>query len=235
MAHSSLGAGEAEKASRRREIFWGILTRKERWRLSWRGWLLGAVVLVAIVLLAALNVYSFLALSRPVKADVLVVEGWINDYAIRTAAEEFRSGGYRVVFTTGGPVTGSGGYTNDFNTYASVGAERLIAAGVPRSLVQVIPSREFARDRTYGAASVLKRPLRDRDADALNVITENAHARRSLLLFQKALGSDIKVGVIPIPNPDYDAKHWWRYNEGVRDVIDESLAYLYAKFLFSPE
>ena len=41
-----------------------------------------------------------------------------------------------------------------------------------------------------------------------------------------------KVGIISVPNPDYDAKHWWRYSEGVKDVISEGAAYLYAKFLF---
>ncbi len=216
-------------------MLWGILTRKERWHLSLRGWVLLWATLIGLGVLIAWNIYPFLALSHPVEADVLVVEGWIPSYAIRIAAERFHSENYRLVFTTGGPVAGSGGYTNDFNTYASVGAEQLIAAGLPRSVVLAVPSRESARDRTYGSANVLRQALRDENVHAVNVMTENAHARRSLLLFQKALGSDIKVGVIPITSPDYDSKHWWRYSEGVRDVIGESIAYLYAKFLFSPD
>ena len=46
---------------------------------------------------------------------------------------------------------------------------------------------------------------------SLNVLTEDVHARRSRLLFQGALGKDIKVGIIALPNPDYDWRHWWRY------------------------
>jgi hypothetical protein len=38
---------------------------------------------------------------------------------------------------------------------------------------------------------------------SLNVVTEDAHARRTRLLFQKALGNDVTVGIISIPNPDY--------------------------------
>jgi len=64
---------------------------------------------------------------------------------------------------------------------------------------------------------------------SINVVTEDAHARRTRLLFQKALGNDVRVGIISIPNPDYDAKHWWRYSEGVREVIGEGIAYTYAK------
>ena len=65
-------------------------------------------------------------------------------------------------------------------------------------------------------------------------MTEDSHARRTRLLFQKALGNDVTGGIISIPNPDYDAKHRWRYSEGVREVIGEGIAYIYAKLLFYP-
>ena len=54
------------------------------------------------------------------------------------------------------------------------------------------------------------------------------------LLFQKALGDGIKVGIIAVPNPDYDPKYWWRYSDGVREVIGESIAYIYARLFFWP-
>jgi hypothetical protein len=37
-----------------------------------------------------------------------------------------------------------------------------------------------------------------------------------------------------VSNPDYNPKQWWRYSDGVREVIGESIAYIYAKFLFYP-
>jgi hypothetical protein len=67
-----------------------------------------------------------------------------------------------------------------------------------------------------------------------NVLTEDVHARRTRLLFQEAFGRDVKVGIIALPDPDYDPKRWWRYSEGVREVLGEGIAYLYAKFLFYP-
>ena len=33
-------------------------------------------------------------------------------------------------------------------------------------------------------------------------------------------------------NPDYNPKQWWRYSDGVREDIGESIAYIYAKFFF---
>jgi hypothetical protein len=65
-------------------------------------------------------------------------------------------------------------------------------------------------------------------------VTEDTHARRTRLLFEEVFGDKVRVGVISIPNVDYDQKHWWRYSQGVKDVLTESVGYMYAKFLFWP-
>jgi uncharacterized SAM-binding protein YcdF (DUF218 family) len=180
--------------------------------------------------------YPFLAITHRVgDADALVVEGWVHDYAIQAAADEFRSGSYRRVFTTGGPVVGIGGYINDFRTSASVGADLLKKAGVPNESLQMIPSHTIDRDRTYSSAIALRVWIQEHQPSVrrINVVTENTHARRTCLLFQKALGKHVQVGIIAVPNPDYDNRHWWRYSEGVKDVGSEALAYVYARLFFS--
>ena len=77
-------------------------------------------------------------------------------------------------------------------------------------------------------------PRSRRQVVSINVLTEDTHARRTWMLFKEALGPGVQVGIISASNPDYDAKHWWRSSEGVREVIDESVAYVYAKFFFWP-
>jgi uncharacterized SAM-binding protein YcdF (DUF218 family) len=182
------------------------------------------------------NIHPFLAVTHRANAKILVVEGWMDEYAIHASADEFKTGDYERVITTGGPVAGSGGYTNDYNTFASVGARRLKAAWVPDESVQMVPSHVIGRDRTYSSAIALRAWLRDHNMAlrSINVVTEDAHARRTRLLFQEAFGEGVKVGIIAVPNPDYDAKYWWRYSEGVREVIGESIAYIYARFFFLP-
>ena len=54
------------------------------------------------------NVQPFLAPTRREPAKILVVEGWIAEYANRAAAQEFQTGGYEKVFVTGGPIVGTG-------------------------------------------------------------------------------------------------------------------------------
>jgi uncharacterized SAM-binding protein YcdF (DUF218 family) len=211
-----------------------MLSRRERWGLSGRGLLTLLVALLSVSAFIFLRCYSFLALTRPVPAKVLVVEGWVHSYAAREAVEEFKRGAYEQVFSTGGPVVGTGGYINDFNTAASVGADVLKRAGLPASCLQPVPSKEMARNRTYSSAIALRDWLRqnDRHVQSLNIITEDLHARRSRLLYQKAFGKDTVIGVISVPNPDYDEKHWWRYSEAVREVVGESIGYLYARIFF---
>jgi len=219
-----------------RRVVLGLFSRKERWGFSWKGRLLVVLLLIGLATGFVYGVYPFLAVTHRVDTDILVVEGWIHEYAIRTAIGEFQSGHYQRVFSTGGPVAGMGGYTNDYNTSSSLGAGRLKAAGLSPDFIQMVPSRVSERDRTYSAAVALRNWFREHQVTAhgVNVVTEDAHARRTRLLFQRALGNDISVGVIAVPNPDYDARHWWRYSEGVRDVVSESVTYLYARLLFFP-
>jgi uncharacterized SAM-binding protein YcdF (DUF218 family) len=214
----------------------GLVNRKERWGLSWIGWLMLLFILVLAGVIVTFSVYPFLSITERVETDELVMEGWIPFYAVRSAAREFAAGSYREILTTGGPISGMGGYTNDYNTSASLGAGRLKAEGVPSAVIQMVPSRVSGRDRTYSAALALRHWLDQQGTEvkAINVVTADTHARRTRLLYQEALGKKVEVGVIAVPNPDYDARRWWRYSEGVKEVITESVAYLYAKFFFWP-
>ena len=214
----------------------GLLIRKERWSLSWKARLLLLLAITSLAVWIFFRVHPFLAITSREKTETLVVEGWIHGYAIRAAVTEFNSGKYQHVYATGGPVSGQGGYINDFNTSASVGADQLRAAGLAPDLVHMVPSRVIDRDRTYSAAVALRDWFRENHVTVqrINVVTEGVHARRSRLLFQKAFGKEVKVGIIAVPNADYDSAHWWRYSEGVKELISEGAAYLYVRLFFHP-
>lgn len=216
--------------------FWGLLRRKERWGLSWKGRLAVAAVALVTGLVVLFSIHPFLAVTHRVDSRTLVVEGWVHEFAIQAAVKEFRTGSYGHVFATGGPVNGLGGYVNDSQTSASVGADLLKKDGIPDDSLQMVPSRVMDRDRTYSSAVALRDWFREHNISthSINVLTEDAHARRTRLLFQEAFGKDFTVGIISVPSPDFDAKYWWRSSEGVREVIGEGIAYFYAKLLFWP-
>jgi len=217
-----------------RRVLGGLLVRRYHWGLSLGAKLLLFITIVALALITLADVYPFLAVTDRVDADVLVVEGWVHSYAIEASVEEFNSHPYRQLFTTGGPVVGKGGYVNDYQTSASVGAESLKKAGIPDEHVQMVPSRVIGRDRTYSSAIALRDWLHRHDVQvrSINIVTEGTHARRTRLLFKRALGPDVAVGVIAIPSPDFDAKHWWQYSQGVEEVVQEGIGYLYARCFF---
>lgn len=232
---NAFGASQLAPAEPSRAL-WGLLDRKERWSLSWRGRLILASALLLVGALVLKGVYPFLATTHRVNANILVVEGWIHEYAIRVALKEFQSNHYARIFTTGGPVEGTGGYINDYCTSASVGADLLRKNGLANGSVQMVPSRVMDRDRTYGSAVALRNWLRDQNmaVSSIDVVTEDVHARRTRVLFEKALGNNVTVGIIAVPNPDYDWRRWWWYSEGVKAVGSEALAYIYTRFLFYP-
>jgi uncharacterized SAM-binding protein YcdF (DUF218 family) len=215
----------------------GFLVRRYRWGLSRWAKILLLILMLAFGVIVLFGIYPYLAVTDRVDADVLVVEGWVHPYAIQASMEEFKRGSYQRIFTTGGPVVGKGGYINDYQTSASVGADLLKQAGAPEERVQMIPSHVNGRDRTYSSAVALQDWLGDHNLRprAINIVTEGAHARRTRLLFQRALGPNVAVGVISIPSPDFDAKRWWYYSEGVEDVIEEGIGYLYAISLSGTE
>lgn len=231
-------SGSASSKSNGAQIkCWGLLSRKERWGLSFRGWF--AIVIAGVLFSTSvlLGVHPFLAAENPIKSEVLAVEGWIPEDAVRKAGDEFKNGGYKRVFAVGGPLGIESADVTEGRTYAHTGAEKLELAGISKEQIQVVPTRVKDRDRTYASAIALRSWFEENGGQphSLNVVTLSVHARRTHLLYEKAFGPSVDVGIIAIPNERYVAARWWRYSEGVKEVVSESAAYLYARFLFRPE
>ena len=214
--------------------YWGLLKRKESRVLTWRGWSLLLLFLGVALLLLAVSIHPFLAVTHPVDGDILVVEGWMSDNRLETAVALFNERRYRLLVTTGGPL-GKGHYLSTYGTDAELTAATLHKLGLARDRVVAVAAPPASRDRTFESALALREWLSQSDlaVRSLDVYSKGAHARRTWLLFQKALGSHVAVGIIAA-DPDYDAERWWTSSNGVRAVVGESVAYLYARFLFSP-
>jgi hypothetical protein len=210
-----------------------LTRRKECRTLTPRGW----IVLVAAVALAGWlavrSASTFLAVTEPVEGTVLVVEGWVTDDGLRAVVERFAEGHERIIVTTGGPVP-LGSYLVPFRTYAALGRRSLIVLGVDSARIVAVPARDALRDRTYNAARALRTWLDERSVEigGVNVCSQGAHARRTRLLYERALGSRYRVGIIAVPDIRYDGARWWRTSDGFRIVVDELVAYAYARLGF---
>ena len=164
-----------------------------------------------------------------------MVEGWMPDHCMPAVREEFLRGQYKLLMATGGPIA-QGTQLAAYKTEPDLTKAILVGIGMDPEVIVAVPSSGATRDRTYAAALVLSRWMSDHhvSADRVNLISRSAHARRSWLLFQMAFGDKSDVGIIALPEPDYDSSHWWRTSVGFRDVVDETVAYVYARFLFHP-
>jgi len=115
-------------------------------------------------------------------------------------------------------------------------ASLLAKYGVRREEIDCFFPSVSKKDRTYHTALAAKQWLADKKiaAQSFDVMTLGPHARRSRLLYEKAFGGDFKIGIISLEDLEYDKAHWWRSSEGVREVIGETIAYVYARLLFHP-
>ncbi len=217
------------------KITWGFLRRRSCVVPTWRGWLLLFFGSAIVTLLLANRILPFLSVTDEVPGGVLVVEGWTPDYAMEATVAEFHRHHYDRVFVTGGPID-QGAPLVEYKTYAELGASILLKLGLTTNEVQAIPAPSVRADRTYNSAISLRKWWSEHHTSPtkVNLLTVGPHARRSRLLFEKALGKQVEVGVISIPGKDFDDAQWWRSSGGVRGVIGETLAYLYARFLFHP-
>jgi uncharacterized SAM-binding protein YcdF (DUF218 family) len=213
----------------------GLLRRRQCLVPTLRGWVLLALSFAALALFGAREIYPFLAVTDPVPGGVLVVEGWVPDYMLEAAIAELRQNHYTKLFVTGIPLE-RGAPLSEYTNYAYLGAASLVKLGLGANDVQAVPTGLTQRDRTYATALSLKHWWREHAAapTKINLITSGPHARRSRLLFQKALGKEVTVGVVALEARDYDERHWWHSSQGVRITIGETLAYAYARLLFYP-
>jgi hypothetical protein len=198
------------------------------------GWV---AALLAALILFVIAVHDRLAISDPVHANVLVVESWMwESAAMQEAAEEFKRGSYGVVVAVGlfprnqesGPMV---------ENCAMLAAEQLRKLGVDQHAIKVLVVPNIDRHRTYASALAVKRWLADTKTDAvgINVFTLGVHARKSLVLFKRAFGESVPVGVISGTEDRYDPRRWWFSARGIATVLRKTVGYLYAKWWPLPD
>jgi hypothetical protein len=177
-------------------------------------------------------IHDFLSPNLPIAAQILVIEGWLPDDALKKAAEHIAQTPYELIITTGGPLD-HGSFLSDYETYANLARETLIKL-LNRYDITAVAHTAVNKDRTYASALAFKKWLNNNRINLVkvNVVSQEAHGRRSQYLFQKALGRDYSVGIISIAHSDYEVDRWWASSEGFKTVIEESIAYLYTLVVF---
>ncbi len=202
---------------------------------TWRGWLLLLLVFGTAAVLFVRNVYWFLAVNDPKPGGFLVIEGWSPDYVLEWAVADFRKSNYRKICLTGGPIE-FGNAMREHRTYAEYAKAMCLKLGLAEDVLQALPARAVERDRSYASAIALRDWLRGQGmAEAtINIAGNGPHSRRTRLVYEKALGPKVRVGISNAEERTFDPNRWWASSGGFRVVVDEWIAYCYARFFFHP-
>ena|SRR5436190_23489629 len=210
-----------------------LVRRRTSWQLTWLGWLALLFSFGAASCIWLLEGEAFLAISDPLPARVLIVEGWVGAEAVRAAVDEFHRGDYEHVITTGGL---SGDYWSEQRwNYAEGAKQQFLNSGIPQNSVTSAPSATTDSDRTYACAVAARNCLTALGfaRGKVNVFTRDVHARRSRLVFQRTLSSNIQVGVVAWHPPGYDHTTWWRSSSRSEEFLKETTGYFFELILHS--
>lgn len=204
-----------------------IFVKKEKYVLSFWGWGVLLSLTSGIFIFFIINAHSFLAYHHPIEAQVLIVEGWVPDYALEETAKQWNQQNYQNVVTTGGPLY-VGSFLSQYKTYAELSGATLQKLGIDKSKIIVLPAPIAERNRTITSALEVKMWLmKHPEIKYFNLLTLGVHARRSYMLYRNALPPTVELGVIAVQSKDYDPEKWWYFSAGVRNVIFEGIAYFY--------
>lgn len=174
------------------------------------------LIVAACVLLVAGAVFAafahpFLAVTKRVEADILVVEGWVPAYMLPSAVDEFKKGRYTVMLVSGiqdGPATTT--------SHAQVTADALVDLGLPASAVIPCPAPHARWMRTSKMAKAVQTRISDLKLSpkGVNVLTAGAHARETWAAYGRAFDRAVPVGVVSVPKTNYPADRWWLTGQG---------------------
>lgn len=212
-----------------------LVRKRVVWFPTFLGWLVLAVVTVLGAMGGVRSIHPFLAQWNPVRGEILVVEGWIPDRAVSFALDQFERYPYRLVVTVGAPFE-VGAVLSRYHTNAEMTAHRMVAMGLDPSCVIAVPAPYAPRDRTYNAALAFRRWLEKTGwrVRGIDIVSLSVHTRRTRLAFQQVLGDEIRVGALAAPCDFYDEARWWATSAGVRMVLAEGIAYVYARLFGHP-
>ena len=212
-----------------------LINRRERWGLTLYGWLILVLFIFIFAYLGFRNLFGTLAPVQREKTNILVLEGFVNDYVLYDAMKEFKSNNYKLLIVTGAPLEYGDLLASCRNT-ARVAGMSLLRLGFDSTKLVMIGTDDIRNERTYNSAVRLRQWLvaNRPDITAVNLMTMGVHGGRSRMLFRKALGDSVKVGIISVPNFYYGPDSWWKSSKGFRETMNEAIGYYYIKFFFHP-
>ncbi len=214
-----------------------LISKRERWGPTW----IGCVFMLFLVLTSSYalfkNIVPFLTRERTIHAKVLVIEGYLEDYAYQPIISLIKDIQPEMIITTGTSFD-QGFYLTGIPSAAHLVGNSLIALGIDSTLVHIVPvNPDVVVNRTYTSALVSKNYIKKNfpGVKQINLVSTSIHSRRSHYLFKMVFEPGIQVGNIVISSNYLRNDNWYKTSRGFRAVLSETLAWLYVRLFFKPD
>ena len=93
---------------------------------------------------------------------------------------------------------------NNFNSFAEIAKNRLIAYGIDPSKVIAVPGKSGTMNRTFTSAMAFQEWLKNTDikVKGINIATLDLHSRRTFMTYRKVLGKSYDIGILSFSEKD---------------------------------
>ncbi len=214
-----------------------LASKRERWGLTIYGWLLILSIIAIAFLIYVKGIVGFLSTEENIDAKIMVIEGYMPDYAYYDIIKIFNEKNYDLIVTSGATFD-QGFYLSGINTAAGLIRNSLLKLGFDSAKVVAVPvPRDVYKDRTYHSAIYSHKYIREHfpEVKSINIVSLGIHATRSLYLFKMVYEPEIQVGNIVIPHISISKNDWYKSSRGFKGVLNETISYYYVKFFFWPD
>ena len=192
-----------------------------RRKTSWKTTLLCKLIILCVFLIATIpfrgfwlqSIYVHLVPEPNVKvADAILIEGWAGIKEVRYAADLFKKGFGKYIFTAGYK-TGRCAGCNNSNNYAEVAKDQISKMGINDD--KIIPIIQLERG-TYNEAIASMRLFEKYSINSVLIVTPNWHMLRTYLTYKKVfVEKPMKFYLAPVENENCKADNWWKNHDGL--------------------
>jgi uncharacterized SAM-binding protein YcdF (DUF218 family) len=181
------------------------------------------IVLVGAVFFAGMKAGAWLVVEDPLEpAQVMVVlSGRMPERAIEAARLYKQKAAPQVWVSQGsGPVAQLAEMHIPYVGEDFYNERVLIALGVPADTIRVLPEPSA---NTAQEIEEISRVARQSNMRSVIIVTSAPHTRRVRAIWNRLVGSSLRLIVRHPVDDSFDAAHWWRNTQDALDVVREWL------------
>ncbi len=175
-------------------------------------------------------VAQFLNVNKPIEdAEVLLVEGWMNNTILKYVKKEFFKRPYKYILVSGMESQLNSVQNKENEIYAWSVAQSLIDIGIDPAKIKVSACHLTSMHKTFSMALAAKTwfSLNDPSVRCINICSAWSHGKKTLCAYKKVIGKDIRTGILTFPEMRKPVFNWFLSSAGFKYQLYSFTGYIY--------